>query len=50
MARRRCEQTRTERRVANLEIYDRTFKVAANMTDWRSPLSTYPAYMPTSSP
>jgi hypothetical protein len=44
MAHRRCEQIRTERRVANLEIYDRTFKVAANMTEWRSPLSTYPAY------
>jgi hypothetical protein len=44
MARRRCEQTRTEWRVANLEIYDRIFKIAANMTEWRSPLSTYPAY------
>ena len=39
----RIEQQRTERRLTNLEIYDRTFKVVANLTRWQ-PSITHPAY------
>ena len=44
IARRRIEQARTERRLTNLDIYDRTFKVVANLQGWKPPISM-PAYV-----